>query len=392
MTIIRVISYTKEYKIRAKIISKTNKEREDNSEASVTLRAKTNVSNKRYRFSTQILNTNNKLVKNLTSDVASFDFDDSSNQPLINPDINPESSSLTQHPVVQQHLTTEQLIVSNQSQASEQHSIQNNLIVTQINTKITIVRYTIQNLLDLAKIKKFPKTEFIISGKKKNYAECLQFFTLPSYNFPQKPTQNLLWTCCGCNQRIEASLGSTTSLNRHLRELCRNSESKIWYQMFQNKTPWGKKISKEMLFLIKYFITANEALKSLNNPYLKELMSLIPKFIYPTVHIFRYNFLPSVFQMLKELIEQKLNDCVTICIIIDLWANLINKDYLGIGATLSDIDFDREIIVLNMIRMEGSHNAKNVKIAVEKGINAYKFDKSKVHGNPLYNMYIKIVQ
>ena len=50
-------------------------------------------------------------------------------------------------------------------------------------------------------------------------------------------------------------------------------------------------------------------------------MSLIQKFIYPTVHIFRLNFLTSVFQMLKELIEQKLNDCATICVIIDLWAN-----------------------------------------------------------------------
>ena len=69
MTIIRVISNTKEYKIGAKIISKTNKEREDNSEVSVTLRAKTNVSNKRDRFSTQILNTNKKLVKNLVEKI-----------------------------------------------------------------------------------------------------------------------------------------------------------------------------------------------------------------------------------------------------------------------------------------------------------------------------------
>ena len=31
--------------------------------------------------------------------------------------------------------------------------------------------------------------------------------------------------------------------------------------------------------------------------------------------------------------------------------------------------------------MEAPHNANNVKIAVEKGINVYKFDKFKVHGN-----------
>ena len=40
--------------------------------------------------------------------------------------------------------------------------------------------------------------------------------------------------------------------------------------------------------------------------------------------------------MLKEMIEKKLNDCVTVCIIIDVWATLINKDYLWIGVPLSD--------------------------------------------------------
>ena len=64
--------------------------------------------------------------------------------------------------------------------------------------------------------------------------------------------------------------------------------------MFQNKTPVRTKITKEMLFLIKNFISANEALKNLNNPYLKDLLSLIPRFTYPTIHVFRYNFLPRM--------------------------------------------------------------------------------------------------
>ena len=54
---------------------------------------------------------------------------------------------------------------------------------------------------------------------------------------------------------------------------------------------------------------------------------------------------------------------VLLCCFIDLRDNLINKDYLGIEATLFNKDFEREILVLNIIRIEGFHNAKIFKIA-----------------------------
>ena len=45
---------------------------------------------------------------------------------------------------------------------------------------------------------------------------------------------------------------------------------------------------------------------------------------------------------------------------------------------------DKETIVIGMMRMPGnSHNAENIKIAVETMVNKYDFDKSKIYGTSL---------
>ncbi len=64
----------------------------------------------------------------------------------------------------------------------------------------------------------------------------------------------------------------------------------------------------------------------------------------------------------------------------DIWTNSINSDFIGLAAVLTNSTYDREIFVINMMRLSGRHTAENVKIAIEELVNRFKFDKSKING------------
>ena len=66
--------------------------------------------------------------------------------------------------------------------------------------------------------------------------------------------------------------------------------------------------------------------------------------------------------------------------IVDIWTNRVNADYLAVGARITDYKFNSELIVVGMERMKGGHNAENVAITIESIINSYNFDKNKIHG------------
>ena len=55
-------------------------------------------------------------------------------------------------------------------------------------------------------------------------------------------------------------------------------------------------------------------------------------------------------------------------------------DFMGLSACLMSKTGGRSIFTIGMMKMPGPHNAENIKIAIEKLINDYKFDKSKIIG------------
>jgi len=89
--------------------------------------------------------------------------------------------------------------------------------------------------------------------------------------------------------------------------------------------------------------------------------------------------MPEVLNHLYLLIENKLETAKTVCLVVDLWTNLINSDYIALGAVITNNTFDRKMIIVNMMRMVGMHNSENVKLAIEAMINKFQFDKSKIH-------------
>ena len=74
-----------------------------------------------------------------------------------------------------------------------------------------------------------------------------------------------------------------------------------------------------------------------------------------------------------KTIDKKLIDAVFVCIIVDIWTNFLNSDFIGLNVEINNPYFEKDILIINMMRMPGSHNSENIKMCVET-INKYTFD------------------
>jgi hypothetical protein len=83
-------------------------------------------------------------------------------------------------------------------------------------------------------------------------------------------------------------------------------------------------------------------------------------------------------EKLKEAITEKLNRASFVCLIVDLWSSKNGSDFIALVGLLGSKCLDREIVVLDMLRMESSHTAENIKLSIETIINSYSFDKNKI--------------
>jgi hypothetical protein len=84
---------------------------------------------------------------------------------------------------------------------------------------------------------------------------------------------------------------------------------------------------------------------------------------------------------LKESINKKLDEALTISFITDIWTNKIKADFLALAAVIVNKFYQHEFLVIGMTSMSGSHTAENIKIVLEKLINSYSFNKNLAHGN-----------
>ena len=83
--------------------------------------------------------------------------------------------------------------------------------------------------------------------------------------------------------------------------------------------------------------------------------------------------------LLHITIEDILNDAISICLISDIWTNML--DFLGLAANLINSKFEKKTLVIGMMLMPGAHNAENIALAITTLINRYKsLDKTKIHG------------
>ena len=60
--------------------------------------------------------------------------------------------------------------------------------------------------------------------------------------------------------------------------------------------------------------------------------------------------------------------------------NKINVNYLGLAASIMNSNLQKEIIIVGMTTLGGEHGAESLKVGIEKILNKFTFDNSKIHG------------
>lgn len=242
--------------------------------------------------------------------------------------------------------------------------------------------YSINELLVLAKNDVFKKKTFLVNGKTKQYTAILHFFT-SIREFNTKPKENVKFVCKEHGCKLEAPLGDFTNLNKHFINKPNNHPiGREWYILYKKKSKNSqeKVLSDQTLNLMKYFISSDTALEQLNNKFLRKVF--LPDLKVFSVWTFRYKILPAVILKLKESIQSKLQlaDCVTL--VTDGWTGQFsNIEYMALCAQTINNSWEIELIVVGMVEMVNGHSAEEVKIAIEKMVNEYEFDKSKIQGS-----------
>ncbi|RNA03548.1 zinc finger BED domain-containing DAYSLEEPER-like [Brachionus plicatilis] len=222
----------------------------------------------------------------------------------------------------------------------------------------------------------FEKKVFYFRDLPNYYSPVLNFFECNNH-FETAPKECINFKCLLCQKNYEAKIGASSNLKKHLTR--HHPNLKNWLESYVNfssrtKTKW--KVDNNLITLIKYFLTSNSSVNELRNPYLRSLIS----FKLPCAYTFMTTIIPQVKLQLKDRLQEKLKSSFWICLIIDLWSNLSNVQYFALAAAMIFKNCHKEIRVIGMINTSGSGNAESIKACVEKIINQYEFDKTKICG------------
>ena len=228
---------------------------------------------------------------------------------------------------------------------------------------------SVNKLYSLASQDVFPKKIIIINENESFYTPILNFFDFND-KFEEIPKEKMAFDCKICkskklNSILHAKFAKTTNLGKHLKT--HPEYKKNWLEPYQkhDQNISQKGVDKNTLLLIKYFISSNTALKELKNKWLRELLG--DKFDFASKNAFRDEILPKVYQLMRNEILRRLKLAQAICLITDLWCSKQNRDFIALCAIITNSSLEREILVLDMMRMVGdSHTAENIKIAIEK--------------------------
>ncbi len=66
-----------------------------------------------------------------------------------------------------------------------------------------------------------------------------------------------------------------------------------------------------------------------------------------------------------------------------------SNDFIALAILIVDQDWNKEFLILDMKEMEGKHNAENVSIAIDKMVNKFEFDKSKIKSKFVKKLYLR---
>lgn len=196
--------------------------------------------------------------------------------------------------------------------------------------------------------------------------------------FEFRPSIKIQFKCIvpGCIRPIiERKVRKSSNLKKHLES---HERLRNWLKSYVDSINRisSADINSNMLLLIKYFLSSNTAVKELENPFLRKLL----KFNLPTPYTFNRKILPQVKYTLKQSLIEQLKRSKSICLIIDLWSNNSNQQFLAVAASIIFNNFHKSIRIIGMIPTNGESNSEKIKECVEMIVNIYEFDKTKIVG------------
>ena len=207
----------------------------------------------------------------------------------------------------------------------------NNPILSDVN-KIFIKDY-----INKGKKKEFPKKEFIINEIKKKFTAYLNFTI--SETVIEDQNISIEFKCMFCNvSAFKAKLGETSNIKAHLSRK-HNDLLGSWFHAYDNRNNSHGEfvIDNDTFKLFNYFISSNTAHSELNNPFLRDLL---PCKI-PCAETFSESIIKRVLEMVRDVIQKKLNDATSICLISDIWSNKQMLAFMGLVAVLTNKYFEK---------------------------------------------------
>ena len=215
--------------------------------------------------------------------------------------------------------------------------------------------YSIKEMLEFSIKNQFPWKKIVFGRNVKLYSPILNFYNC-SQRFEENYDNNTQFNCKVCGKHYTAKFGSLTNLNKHIRYHQKAAEIRSWYEAFQksNESPDNKVINDDLMNLILFFLTSNVSLDSLENTHLRNLLA--PKIENLGKYTFRNKYLPLAMEHLHKALTVKFKHARTVALISDLWSTDDNRDFLGLGAVVTNALFEKSFFTAGMIRMEGKIN------------------------------------
>ncbi len=126
-------------------------------------------------------------------------------------------------------------------------------------------------------------------------------------------------------------------------------------------------------------MVSNSSFNNLKFPYLRNIFD--KSLNIPSYYSFRSKLLHDVLDKLYFAIENKLKEAVSVSLILDLWTNNFNTDFMPCAAMLSFKTIEKESLVLGMTPMPCRHTSANINKALLKLLQIYNFNRKKIYGN-----------
>lgn len=205
------------------------------------------------------------------------------------------------------------------------------------------------------------------------------FFDSPSHFVSMPKDKNLIFVCKICKAKCNAPFNKLSNLNQHLK-LQHMDTLTDWferYNKFMNKDTTAI-IDEKMLQFIKWFVVSNGSFTQLKIPYLRNILD--QSLNIPSYYSFRNKLLPEVLNKLYNAIDKKLQDSVSVCLVVDLWTNSFNTDFMACAALVTYKTMEKESFVIGMTPMPGRHTSENINRVLLKILQRYSFNRKKIHG------------